>query len=130
MKKAIKTDLHSENRPYEWAILANETLYAAAAPIRRNGEVEKGDISAQTSLTLENLRECMEAAGGSMADVTQVTLFITDRSSVEAINKIWRSAFPAPYPVRVTVVVNEIGAHGLGLVIQAQGHIPKDRQPA
>jgi 2-iminobutanoate/2-iminopropanoate deaminase len=126
MKRAIETGIPRHERPFEWAILANGTLYAVAAPIKADGEVERGEISAQAKLTLGNLSKCMSAAGGSMADVTQVMLYVTQRAHIEPINTEWAKAFPKPYPTRATVIVSEIGIEGIGLVITAQGCIAKN----
>lgn len=123
MKRAIETGIPRHERPFEWAILANGTVYAVAAPVKPDGEIERGDISAQAKLTLENLGKCMTAAGGSMAGVTQVMLYVTQRSYIEPINAEWAKAFPKPYPTRATVIVSEIGVEGIGLVITAQGCI-------
>ena len=82
MKRAIETGIPHHERPFEWAVLANGTLYAVAAPIKEDGAVERGEISAQAKLTLGNLSKCMTAAGGSMADVTQTMLYVTQRAHI------------------------------------------------
>ncbi len=58
-----------------------------------------------------------------MADVCQVTLYVTDRSFIDPINEVWRTAFPKPYPNRGTVVVSEIGLKGGNLMIMVQAYL-------
>lgn len=127
MKRAVKTDIPKHGRPFEWGIVADGTLHAAAAPMKRDGKPETGDIRKQTRLALANLDTILKAAGGSMADVTQTMLYVTKRSYIDPITEIWATAFPKPYPNRATVVVNEIGLKGVGLVVLVTARIGAGR---
>jgi enamine deaminase RidA (YjgF/YER057c/UK114 family) len=120
MKKAIDTGLPTHGRPFEWAVLANGMIYTAASPIRADGSVETGDIERQTDLTLTNLEHTLAAAGGSLADVVQVMLYVTSRDYIDPITEIWARRFPKPYPNRGTVIVSEIGVKGVGLLLMVQ----------
>jgi 2-iminobutanoate/2-iminopropanoate deaminase len=123
MKKVISTGLSTHGRPYEWAILAGGVLYTAAAPFKADGTTETGDITTQATLTLANLAKTLKAAGGSMADVTQVMLYVTKRSYIDPITDVWATAFPKPYPNRATVIVSEIGVADIGMLIMAHAYI-------
>ena len=125
MKQAIETGAATHGRPYEWAILAGGVLYTAAVPVTDDGIVETGDIASQARLTLANLAKTLERAGGSMADVTQVMLYVTDRAFIDPINAAWAAAFPKPYPNRGTVVVSEIGLKGAGMLIMVHAYLGK-----
>jgi 2-iminobutanoate/2-iminopropanoate deaminase len=125
MKKVISTGLSTHGRPYEWAVLAGGVLYTAAAPFKADGTTETGDITAQATLTLANLAKTLKAAGGSMADVTQVMLYVTKRSYIDPITEIWATAFPKPYPNRATVIVSEIGVRDIGMLITAHAYLGK-----
>jgi 2-iminobutanoate/2-iminopropanoate deaminase len=127
MKRAIATKLSTNGRPFEWAISADGILYTAAVPIREDGSHETGDIRLQARLTLANLAATLAAAGGSMADVTQVMLYVTERSFIDPITEIWAEAFPRPYPNRGTVIVSEIGIRDIGMLIMVHAHIGKGR---
>ncbi len=112
MKKVISTGLSTHGRPYEWAILAGGVSYTAAAPFK-------------AALTLANLAKALKAAGGSMADVTQVMLYVTKRSYIDPITELWATAFPKPYPNRATVIVSEIGVRDIGMLITAHAYLGK-----
>jgi 2-iminobutanoate/2-iminopropanoate deaminase len=127
MKKAIATKLSTHGRPFEWAISADGVLYTAAAPVREDGSHETGDIRLQARLTLATLAATLAAAGGTMADVTQVMLYVTERSFIDPITEIWAQAFPRPYPNRGTVIVSEIGIRDIGMLIMVNAHIGKGR---
>ncbi|BDM22401.1 RidA family protein [Pseudomonas sp. NPDC089428] len=105
MKHAIKTDLYASRAPLEWAVVGNGTLYTAQIPIDAQGQVVTGGIEAQTRQTLDNLCHTLEAAGSSLDAVTQVLIYVTDRSYLAAVNSLYADYFQAPYPNRAAIVV-------------------------
>lgn len=105
MKHAIKTDLYASKAPLEWAVVGNGTLYTAQIPIDAQGQVVPGGIEAQTRQTLDNLRHTLEAAGASLDDVTQVLIYVTDRSYLATVNSLYGQYFQPPYPNRAAVMV-------------------------
>ncbi|MFJ4158154.1 RidA family protein [Pseudomonas sp. NPDC089752] len=105
MKHAIKTNLHTSKAPLEWAVVGNGTLYTAQIPIDAQGQVVVGGIEAQTRQTLDNLRHTLEAADASLDDVTQVLIYVTDRSYLATVNSLYTEYFQAPYPNRAAIVV-------------------------
>lgn len=104
MKRAIDTGIPPVGAPFEWAVTASGMLYTAQIPIRADGTIETGDIRAQTRLTLDNLKQTMEAAGGTLDDVTQVMIYITDAKLAAGMNEVYKEYFSKPYPNRATVV--------------------------
>ncbi|MNL43444.1 Enamine/imine deaminase [compost metagenome] len=64
-----------------------------------------GGIEAQTRQTLDNLRHTLEAAGSSLDAVTQVLIYVTDRSYLATVNGLYSEYFQAPYPNRAAMVV-------------------------
>jgi 2-iminobutanoate/2-iminopropanoate deaminase len=123
MKKVIATKLSTHGRPFEWAISADGILYTAAAPVHEDGSHETGDIRLQARLTLANLAGTLAVAGGTMADVTQVMLYVTKRDFIDPITEVWAEAFPQPYPNRGTVIVSEIGIRDIGMLIMVHAHV-------
>ena len=77
------------------------------------GEIVPGGIEAQTRRTIANLDIAVRAAGGTLADIVQVQVFLIDRGDARGMNVAYAEAFVAPYPVRATVVVKELLAEGL-----------------
>ena len=98
MKHAIKTNLFASKAPLEWAIVGNGTLYTAQIPIDAHGQVVAGGIEAQTRQTLDNLRHTLEAAGSSLDAVTQVLIYVTDRSYLATVNSLYTDYFKRPTP--------------------------------
>jgi 2-iminobutanoate/2-iminopropanoate deaminase len=106
MRKVIETGLPDGSSPVEWATVSNGTLYTASIPVRADGSIESGDITAQAELTFGNLKKIVESAGASMDDVTQVQVFLTDKSYFEEMNEVYRRFFTKPYPNRATIIAD------------------------
>lgn len=123
MRKRVATGLPAVNAPMEWAVTAGGILYTAHIPIRPDGSVETGGIEVQTELTLRNLAQALEAAGGSRKDVTQVQVFLIETLDFPAFNDVYRRFFRAPYPNRATLVVSQLLIPGMRIEIVATAHI-------
>ena len=121
-RKPVKTHLPAVSAPLEWATTADGILYTAQIPNREDGSIETGDIRAQAELTLGNLRRTVEAAGGTMADVTQVLVYLPDASDFAGMNEVYAKAFQPPYPNRATIVA-DLMVPGARIEIVAYAHI-------
>jgi enamine deaminase RidA (YjgF/YER057c/UK114 family) len=121
-RKPVKTHLPAVSAPLEWATIADGILYTAQIPNREDGSIETGDIRAQAQLTLDNLRRTVEAAGGTMADVAQVLVYLPDPSDFAGMNEIYAKAFQPPYPNRATIVA-DLMVPGARIEIVAYAHI-------
>nr|WP_254868802.1 RidA family protein [Vibrio ostreicida] len=97
--------MYQSKAPLEWAIVSNGTLYTAQIPIDAEGAVVAGGIEAQTRQTFNNLAHTLECAGTSMNSVVQVLIYVTDRDSLQTVNRIYSEYFSAPYPNRAAIVV-------------------------
>ena len=62
-----------------------------------------GDVRAQTRQVCENLRAALRAAGGSLADVMRVDVYIKDMAGFKDIHDIRREYF-GPNPPASTMV--------------------------
>ncbi len=91
--------------PYNQAIRAGNTLYVAGqGPIDpKTGRVVIGTIEEQATLTFENIKAILNAAGFSMNDVVKVTAYLTDLADFAKYNEIYKKYFTEPYPARATV---------------------------
>jgi 2-iminobutanoate/2-iminopropanoate deaminase len=123
MKTPIKTGLPGDNAPIEWAVTADGILYTAQIPIREDGSIETGDIAKQADLTFANLQRTLAAAGGSLADVTQVLVYLTRKEDFAAMNEVYRRYFPKPFPNRATVIVAGLMVPGAVIEIVAYAHL-------
>ena len=96
--------------PYSQAVRSGNTVYfSGAIPlVPATGEVVEGDITAQARQVFDNLKAVAEAAGGSLADIVRVGLYLTDLSQFAAVNTVMADYFEAPYPARSTIEVSAL----------------------
>jgi 2-iminobutanoate/2-iminopropanoate deaminase len=62
-----------------------------------------GDISAQTRQVCENLKSAMKAAGGTLADICRVDVFVRNMEHFDAIHVVRREYFPSNPPASTMV---------------------------
>lgn len=67
--------------------------------------VGKGDIEKQTVQVLENLKALVEEAGGTLADVSRIVVYLTSREHLPTVMEVRRRYFKEPYPATTAVVV-------------------------
>lgn len=105
MITTVKTDLYASPSPLEWATIGNGILFTAQIPIDENGDVVDGGIEAQARQTLDNLSHTLEKAGGSLKNITQVLIYVTEKDALPIVNKVYAEYFDAPYPNRAAMVI-------------------------
>ena len=62
-----------------------------------------GDISAQTRQVCENIKSAMEAAGGTLADICRVDVFVRNMEHFDAIHAVRRQYWPSNPPASTMV---------------------------
>jgi enamine deaminase RidA (YjgF/YER057c/UK114 family) len=65
-----------------------------------------GDIEAQTRQMCENVKAAVEAAGGTMADICRVDVYVKDMRDFDTIHRVRREYFPPPPPASTMVAVS------------------------
>ncbi len=106
MKQAIDVGLPPLKQPFSWAVKGSgHMLFTAHGPVRKDGSIDTGPIASQARLTFANLQMTMAAAGGSMDDVCQVLIYMTDVADMPAIDAVYQEFFKAPFPNRSSAVV-------------------------
>ena len=96
--------------PYSQATRAGNTVFfSGQIPLDpATGNVVDGGIEAQARRAFDNLKAVADAAGGSMADIVRVGLYLTDLSQFAAVNAVMAEYFEAPYPARSTIEVSAL----------------------
>lgn len=123
-KEAISPGRAPMGLPFSPGIKLGGFLFVSGqGPIGENGKVEPGDVRAQTRKTLENFRKVVEAAGSTMEDVVQTTVYLKDLGDFAGMNEAYSSFFSDPKPARTTVQAELL--FGMKVEIQGIAHVPQ-----
>ena len=93
--------------PYSQAVKAGDLLFVSGQlPIDpATGAFAGDDITAQTRQSLTNVKNIVEAAGMTMADVVRVGVFLQDMEHFGAMNAVYGEFFTGDCPARAAVQV-------------------------
>jgi len=69
-----------------------------------------GDVEEQTRQVCENIRTALEAAGGTLADVCRVDVYLRNIGDRERVNKVRRQFFGSPPPASTMVEVSKLAS--------------------
>ena len=107
-KEIISTDKAPQAiGTYSQAVRAGSTVYLSGQIplVPETMEMVAGDMEAQVRRVFDNLQAVAEAAGGSLADVAKLNVFLTDLSHLPLVNEVMADYFSQPYPARAAVGV-------------------------
>ena len=106
-KKIIQTnDAPQAIGTYSQAVDVNGTVYLSGQIGLDPTTMQMVEgIEAQVHRVFKNLGAVAGAAGGSLADVVKLNIFLTDLSHFALVNTIMAEYFSAPYPARAAVGV-------------------------
>jgi 2-iminobutanoate/2-iminopropanoate deaminase len=106
MKVISTSDAPRAIGPYSQAIASEGWIFTSGQiPLAVGGAIVRGDIKAQTEQVLDNLESILIEAGGSLADVIAVTVFMTDLAEFAEMNDVFARRFGPHRPARTTVQV-------------------------
>ena len=96
--------------PYSQAVKAGATVYfSGQIPLDpATGALVEGDIQLQTRRVFDNLAAVAEAAGGTLAQIVRVGIYVTDLAHFAEVNAVMAEYFQAPYPARSTIEVSAL----------------------
>jgi len=93
--------------PYSQAIRAGGFIWCSGQiPINpATNSIEATTIEDQTRQSISNLKNVLEAAGSSLANVVKTTVFIKDMNDFAALNGVYAEMFGDTKPARSCVEV-------------------------
>ena len=68
-----------------------------------NGRMKSYDIREQTRAAIANVEAVVRAAGGTLEDIVDVTVFLLNMADFVAYNEVYAEAFGSHRPARTTV---------------------------
>jgi enamine deaminase RidA (YjgF/YER057c/UK114 family) len=106
-------------------LVAGGIAYVAGMTAR--GSDAAADEYVQSKAIFTKIRGLVEAAGGTMADVMKVTIFVTDISQREKVWQARREFFTGNFPASTLVQVAALAEPTLKVEIEAVAHIGASR---
>lgn len=107
-KEIISTDKAPQAiGTYSQAVKVGNTVYLSGQIplVPETMEMVEGDMEAQIRRVFDNLSVVAQAAGGSLADVAKLNVFLTDLSHFPLVNEVMADYFSRPYPARAAIGV-------------------------
>ena len=106
-KKVISTDKAPQAiGTYSQAIAVNGTVYISGQiGLNPATQAMVVGIDAEIEQVFKNLQAVAEAAGGSLANVVRLSVYLTDLSNFAKVNEAMARYFSAPYPARAAIGV-------------------------
>jgi len=92
--------------PYSQAVMTDTMVYCSGQiPLTPAGVMVDGDVTAQTTQVLNNIKAVLAAAGSSLEKVVKVTVFLQDMGDFATMNAVYAQYFTSNPPARSTVQV-------------------------
>jgi reactive intermediate/imine deaminase len=111
----MKSAIHTDKAPqaigtYSQAIRAGQTVYLSGqVPLNPvTGQLVSDDFHAEVRQIFDNLSNVAQAAGGSLADLVRVGVYLTDLNDFAKLNEVMTQYLKAPYPARSTIQVSAL----------------------
>ena len=121
MQKTIVSTPHAPQAigTYSQAVRAGDTVYLSGQIGLDPATMTMVEgVEAQIHQVFRNLRAVSEAAGGSLADMAKLNVFLTDLGDFAKVNEIMAQYFSQPYPARAAVGVAALPRNAL---VEADG---------
>ncbi|SRR5690554_4928480 len=92
---------------YSQAVKVGNTVYLSGQIplVPATMDMVEGGIEAQVRQVFDNLQAVCEAAGGTLADIAKLNIFLTDLGHFGMVNTIMAEYFREPYPARAAIGV-------------------------
>ncbi len=108
MKRTITTNQAPKAiGTYSQAVRVGDTVYLSGQIplVPSSMELAQGDMRAQIAQVFDNLKAVAEAAGGTLAHIVKLNVYLTDLAHFPLVNEVMARYFSEPYPARATVGV-------------------------
>ena len=111
MREQVSTDAApAAVGPYSQAMRAGNLVFTAGqlGIDPRSGELVGETVEEQARQALANVSAILEAAGSGLDRVLKVTVFLADIDDWPAVNEVYSSVMPEPYPARSAFAVRDL----------------------
>ncbi len=120
-----KAIIHTQQAPaaigtYSQAVKVNSTVYLSGQiPLDpETMTLVEGGFAAEAEQVFKNLAAVCEEAGGSLADIVKLNIYLTDLNNFPVVNEVMEKLFSQPYPARAAIGISQLPK---GAQIEADG---------
>lgn len=107
-----RTPIQTDQAPqaigtYSQAVRSGSTVYLSGQIplVPETMELVDGNMEAHIRQVFDNLAAVAAAAGGTLADIVKLNIFLTDLGHFALVNQVMADYFQQPYPARAAVGV-------------------------
>ena len=96
-------------------IIHNGTIYIAGQGAHSHDPKSEFamEIGVHTQKVMDNVKTLVEAGGGTMDSILQLTVYLTKIDDYDGMNKVFKTYFPNGGPARTTVAVAALPGNSL-----------------
>ena len=129
IRRALSPDV-AEPPPERWSncLVVDGIAYVSGMTARAGDKVAGADEYEQSKVIFGKIKGMVEAAGGAMADVVKITVYVTN---IKNNTKVWaarREFFTGDFPASTLVEVSALAAPEILVEIEAIAHIGKGKR--
>jgi 2-iminobutanoate/2-iminopropanoate deaminase len=110
-KEIIRTDKGFVSKsPLSQAVKVGNMLFISGqVPVdSKTMQLVSEDFAVQAKTVLDSIKGIMEAAGGTLGNISKTTVFLTDMARFGEMNEIYKTYFPEEPPARTCIGVKEL----------------------
>lgn len=107
--------IHTDRAPaaigtYSQAIRTGNTVYLSGQIplLPETMELVQGEFADRVHQVFHNLAAVTDAAGGSLAHIAKLNIYLTDLANFAIVNQVMSEHFQEPYPARAAIGVSEL----------------------
>ena len=124
MREYLSGDTRQRQRAYSPAVKVSggTTIYLAGHTGYQDdlGETYPGNFDGQVRVAFERLRQTLEKAGGKLADIVTMTVFITDMANGTRFTQLRKDFFSDDrFPASALIGIKELARPEMMIEIQA-----------
>jgi reactive intermediate/imine deaminase len=95
---------------YSQAVKVGTTVYLSGQiPLNPTSmELAGDDFESQVIQVFENLQAVCQAAGGTLADMVKLNIYMVDLANFGKVNEVMGRYFQQPYPARAAIGVKQL----------------------
>ena len=89
------------------------------------GRIQGKDATQQTKISMRKIESALKSAGSRLADLTRMTIFVTDIRDMAVVTKALRTALKGSVVTSTLVAVSALAVPGLLVEIEVMGVVER-----